>query len=309
MSVTKLAITMGDPRGVGPEIINHLAPKLGLQYADVEFICVGPEGLDPQIGRYINTGVFEGTESSAGIISALSIEKAVSLAMEGVVSGIVTGPISKPALKAAGIKYIDHTSMLCDITNSTTVGMLMSAENTPHGFPLRVSLATTHMPFNRVTDSIHKNLLVSQGKLLHHNLRKFWNIQNPRIAFCALNPHASDEGLFGDEEELIFRPALRELVDMGIKAYGPFPADTVFLRALNGNFDAVIAPYHDVGMAAFKTATFGKGVNVTLGLPFIRTSPDHGTAFDIVGTGKANTTSMSEAVRLALEMSNNAFDT
>ena len=256
MSVTKLAITMGDPRGVGPEIINHLGPKLGLQYAEVEFICVGQEGLDPQIGRYINTGVFEGTESSAGIISALSIEKAVSLAMEGVVSGIVTGPISKPALKAAGIKYIDHTSMLCDITNSTTVGMLMSAENTPHGFPLRVSLATTHMPFKRVTDSIHKNLLVSQGKLLHHNLRKFWNIQNPRIAFCALNPHASDEGLFGDEEELIFRPALRELVDMGIKAYGPFPADTVLLRALNGNFDAVIAPYHDVGMAAFKTATF-----------------------------------------------------
>ncbi len=309
MPVTKLAITMGDPRGVGPEIMAKLAPTMNSQYPDVEFICIGPEGMDPEMGHYIPMGVFKNTESSAGTISILSIEKATSLALEGIVSGIVTGPISKPALKAAGNKHLDHTSMLCNLTNSTTVGMLMSAENTPQGSPLRVVLATTHIPFRNVSQAIQKPLLLSQGKLLHHSLQKYWNIRNPRIAFCAINPHASDKGLFGDEEELLFDPAVAELIKMGINAQGPFPADTVFMRALNGDFDAVIAPYHDVGMAAFKTVTFGKGVNVTLGLPFIRTSPDHGTAFDIVGTGKSNASSMSEAIRLAIEMSQNVFDT
>ena len=134
-------------------------------------------------------------------------------------------------------------------------------------------------------------------------------MESPKIALCGLNPHASDSGLFGDEEQTIFRPAIHELSDMGLNISGPLPADTVFIRALKGDFDAVIAPYHDVGMAAFKTATFGKGVNVTLGLPFIRTSPDHGTAFDIVGTGEVNTSSMLEAIQLAVRMSKNVFDT
>ena len=305
----KLAITMGDPRGVGPEIIEQLAPELMTQYSDIDFICLGPQGFDPEIGDYFSMGTFEGTEASAGAISALSIEKASALALEGIVDGIVTGPIHKPALQAAGWKDLDHTSMLSRITGSPDVGMLMNAEDSLAGCPLRVLLATTHIPFRSVADKLHTNLLISQAKLLLQGLSRFWNIKNPKIALCALNPHASDFGLFGNEEETIFRPAIRALSDMGLSISGPLPADTVFIRALKGDFDAVIAPYHDVGMAAFKTVTFGKGVNVTLGLPFIRTSPDHGTAFDIVGTGEVNTSSMLEAIRLAVKMSKNVFDT
>ena len=309
MTCNKLAITLGDPRGIGPEIISQLRPRLLTEFSDVDFICLGPEGFDPKIGDYLSVGIFENTEASAGVMSALSIEKASSLALAGSVDGIITGPIHKPALKAAGRKDLDHTSMLSRITGSSDVGMLMNAENPLSNFPLRVLLATTHIPFRDVANAIHEDLLISQATLLHQSLSTFWNIKDPKIALCALNPHASDSGLFGNEEEKIFLPAVDKLSDMGLRIYGPHPADTVFIRALNGEFDAVIAPYHDVGMAAFKTATFGKGVNVTLGLPFIRTSPDHGTAFDIAGKGKANTSSMLEAVQLAVLMSKNSFDT
>jgi 4-hydroxythreonine-4-phosphate dehydrogenase len=308
-SPNKLAITMGDPRGVGPEIIGQIAPVLLTQYPDIDFICLGPQGFDPGIGEFVSVGVFEGTEASAGATSALSIEKASALALEGTVGGIVTGPIHKPALQAAGWKDLDHTSMLARITGSPDVGMLMNAEDSLSGHPLRVLLATTHIPFRSIASKLHTHLLVSQAKLLHQGLSTFWNMESPKIALCGLNPHASDSGLFGDEEQTIFRPAIHELSDMGLNISGPLPADTVFIRALKGDFDAVIAPYHDVGMAAFKTATFGKGVNVTLGLPFIRTSPDHGTAFDIVGTGEVNTSSMLEAIQLAVRMSKNVFDT
>ena len=144
---------------------------------------------------------------------------------------------------------------------------------------------------------------------LHDELRRSWGIGDPRIAVCALNPHASDHGLFGDEEERIFEPALRDLRSRGVNAAGPLPADTVFARAVGGEFDAVVAPYHDVGMAAFKTVSFGRGVNVTLGLPFVRTSPDHGTAFDIAGTGTADAGSTLAALRLAVRFSERRFDT
>jgi len=138
-------------------------------------------------------------------------------------------------------------------------------------------------------------------------LQSDWGLVAPQIAICGLNPHASDDGLFGDEEAMILSPAIERAREMGTNVTGPFPADTVFYRALTGNFDAVVAPYHDVGMAAFKTAAFGRGVNVTLGLPFVRTSPDHGTAFDIAGTNSANATSMVEAVRLAIHLTQNRF--
>ena len=139
-------------------------------------------------------------------------------------------------------------------------------------------------------------------------LHRWWGIARPRLALCAFNPHASDGGLFGDEEERILRPALEQLLGEDVTAAGPIPADTVFVRAIRGEFDAVIAPYHDVGMAAFKTVSFGGGVNVTLGLPFPRTSPDHGTALDIAGRGIASASSMIEAIRLAIRLAG-AFDT
>src|SRR5690606_17543077 len=145
-------------------------------------------------------------------------------------------------------------------------------------------------------------LLTAQTRITARSLRDGWGIASPHIALCAFNPHASDDGLFGDEEARIYAPAIAALRESGHRITGPVPADTVFLRAARGEFDAVIAPYHDVGMAAFKTAAFGSGVNVTLGLPFPRTSPDHGTALDLAGRGTADSSSMLEALQLATRL-------
>jgi 4-hydroxythreonine-4-phosphate dehydrogenase len=188
--------------------------------------------------------------------------------------------------------------------------MLMAAERTRLGGPLRVLLATTHLALRDVPAALTTDLVVTQATLLDHALRRGWSIPSPRLALCALNPHASDDGLFGDEEERILLPAVRRLREDGVDISQPIPADTVFGRALSGAFDAVVAPYHDVGMAAFKTASFGSGVNVTLGLPFVRTSPDHGTAFDLAARpGTADPASMTEAILLALRLSRTRFDT
>jgi 4-hydroxythreonine-4-phosphate dehydrogenase len=170
------------------------------------------------------------------------------------------------------------------------------------GGPLRVVLATTHLALEDVPGAVTTALLVSQARLTARGLREGWGLERPRLALCALNPHASDGGLFGDQEARVLAPAVETLRAAGLDVTGPLPADTVFVRALRGEFDAVLAPYHDVGMAAFKTACFGSGVNVTLGLPFVRTSPDHGTALDIAGRGLADPASMIEAVRLAARL-------
>lgn len=187
--------------------------------------------------------------------------------------------------------------------------MLMCAEVTELGPPLRVLLATTHLPLRDLFRYLTAELLLRQTRLLHRALIEDWRMESPRIGLCAVNPHASDGGLFGDEEERLYAPALEALEEEGIPCLGPLPADTVFHRALRGELDAVVAPYHDVGMAPFKSVSFGRGVNVTLGLPLIRTSPDHGTAFDIVGTGRADHGSAQEAIELASLLVRNRFDT
>jgi 4-hydroxythreonine-4-phosphate dehydrogenase len=180
--------------------------------------------------------------------------------------------------------------------------MLMHADETRTGMPIRILLMTTHLPLREVADALSVDRVVEQISLLHASLRSGWAIPSPRIALCALNPHASDGGLFGDEEERTLRPAVESLRRLGIEVTDPLPADTVFLRVTAGKADAVAVPYHDVGMAVFKTLAFGRGVNVTLGLPFPRTSPDHGTAFDIAGRGMADPTSALEALRLAVRL-------
>jgi 4-hydroxythreonine-4-phosphate dehydrogenase len=162
---------------------------------------------------------------------------------------------------------------------------------------LRVVLITTHVALRDVPSLLSAERVVRTGRIVQRGLREWWQIEQPRIALCALNPHAGESGLFGDEEERIFQPAAREL-----GATGPLPADTVFVRAMSGEFDAVLAPYHDVGMTAIKVAAFGRAVNVTLGLPFPRTSPDHGTALDIAGKGKADASSMRAAIELAIKL-------
>jgi 4-hydroxythreonine-4-phosphate dehydrogenase len=300
-AVSRLAVTLGDPRGIGPEVAAKAAASLRARGSRASLLFVGPHGTaaDGAAVEFVGTGEWRGGDAAeAGRVAGIAIETAARFAMEGLVHGIVTAPIDKAALHLAGYVHPGHTEMLAALANVRDVVMLMAAEGLPTG-TLRVVLATTHLALRDVPLRLTTDLLVRQSRLTADALRDDWRIEHPRVALCAFNPHASDGGLFGDEEDRLYRPALESLHAAGIDARGPIPADTVFVRALRGEFDVVIAPYHDVGMAAFKTAAFGRGVNVTLGLPFIRTSPDHGTARDIAGRDVADASSMIEAIELA----------
>lgn len=304
----RLAISLGDPRGIGPEVV-VAALAMREVAAAADFVLVGPAPLCRPGTSDVAVGEWHPSDgaAAAGRIAGEAISAAVDLALRGLVDGIVTAPIDKAAFHAGGWHYPGHTEMLAALTGTGDVGMLMAAERTALGGPLRVLLATTHLPLRDVPAALSVDLLVRQARLAHGALRRFWGITAPRVALCALNPHASDGGRFGDEEARMIDPARAALEHAGIAAVGPIPADTVFTRALRGEFDIVVAPYHDVGMAAFKTAAFGSGVNVTLGLPFPRTSPDHGTALDIAGRGVADAASMREAILLAVRLAN-TFD-
>ena len=305
----KLALTLGDPRGIGPEVMSVAARRFVDEDPEVELLVLGPAGADPGVGEYRSMGKWDGSEVSAGGVSFAALETGVGLALEGAVAGIVTGPVHKPALQAAGSCHPGQTELLQALAGADESGMLMCAERTRLGAPLRVLLATRHIPLAQVAAHVTADVLVQQARLLVAGLRTDWAIAEPRIALCALNPHASDGGLFGNEEETVYAPALEALAGEAGRVAGPLPADTVFVRALRGEFDAVVAPYHDVAMAALKTVSFGTGVNVTLGLPFVRTSPDHGTAFDIAGRGVADATSALEALRLASRVAANRATT
>ena len=305
-SPRRLAVTLGDPRGIGPEVMSRAARRFADEEPDTELLLLGAEGTDPGAGEYRSMGRWDGTELSAGEVSLRALEAGVALAMAGDVDGLVTGPVHKPALQAAGSHHPGQTELLQALAGAGDAGMLMCAERTRLGPPLRVLLATRHIPLAQVASEVTTRVLLQQTRLLLAGLRADWSISEPRVALCALNPHASDGGLFGDEEERVYAPALAQLaIEAAGAVTGPLPADTVFVRTLRGEFDAVVAPYHDVAMAAFKTVSFGTGVNVTMGLPFVRTSPDHGTAFDIAGRGVADFSSALEALRLASSIAAN----
>jgi 4-hydroxythreonine-4-phosphate dehydrogenase len=271
-------VTTGDPRGIGPEVVEKaLAQPLA---ADVTL--VGGGGTERGAGL---------SEIAAGRIAGQAIEEAARLALRGDVDAIVTGPVHKQALHAAGYKYPGVTEFLAHLAGDVPVAMMLATDQ------LRVVLVTTHIPLRDVATQLTTDRVVQTGRITANALRQWWGIATPRLAVCALNPHAGEGGLFGDEDDRILRPAATAL-----GAAGPLPADTVFVKALRGEFDAVLAPYHDVGMTAVKVSGFGRGVNVTLGLPFIRTAPDHGTALDIAGTGKADASSMRAALDLAVRL-------
>ncbi|MBM3885442.1 MAG: 4-hydroxythreonine-4-phosphate dehydrogenase PdxA [Gemmatimonadetes bacterium] len=304
MTRPALAITLGDPRGIGPEIVRTALATPEVAGA-ARFVVVGPEGagvpVDEAVGRWDGGTGASGTDAAgrardaaAGRLAGLAIERAVALARAGTVDGIVTAPIDKAALHAGGYPDPGHTELLERLTGAPTTMMLASDR-------LRVVLATTHLALREVPAAVTEAALVRAIRATREGLRAWFGIEAPRLVLCALNPHAGDQGRFGVEDDALLAPVARA---EGIA--GPLPADTVFVRALRGEFDAVIAPYHDVGMTAIKVASFGEAVNVTLGLPFPRTSPDHGTALDIAGKGTASATSMVAAIRLALAISRRA---
>jgi 4-hydroxythreonine-4-phosphate dehydrogenase len=255
---------------------------------------VGPDGCGIDVAESI--GEWRGSDdaAAAGRLAGRAVERAVHLARNGLVDGIVTGPLDKSALLAGGYDYPGHTEMLAALTGSRVAMMLTSTDSAR---PLRVVLATTHLPLRDVADSLTVDTIVDAAETTRRGLREWFGVAEPRIALCALNPHAGDGGRFGREDDEVLAPAARAA---GIA--GPFPADTVFVRAMRGAFDAVIAPYHDVGMTAIKVAAFGSAVNVTLGLPFPRCSPDHGTAMDIAGQGVADASSMIEAIVMCAQI-------
>ncbi len=291
----RLAVTLGDPRGIGPEITAAVLPDFG----DADFTVIGArEQVDaiPGVGR-IAVGRWgdgaPGTASprEAGLLAGRSIERAVLEVREGRVDGIVTAPIEKHAVHLAGYHFPGHTEWLARLAGGVDVAMMLASSR------LRVVLVTTHIALRDVPLVLTADRIVRTAAITRRALVDQFGIAEPRIAMCALNPHAGEQGLFGDEESRILAPAIERA---GL--VGPLPADTVFVRAMRGEFDAVLAPYHDVGMTAIKVASFGAGVNVTLGLPFVRTSPDHGTALDIAGRRLADPSSMKAAVELAIEL-------
>jgi 4-hydroxythreonine-4-phosphate dehydrogenase len=295
----RLAVTLGDPRGIGPEIVaKTLRDARATGAADL--VLVGPAGVEIPVQESVGAWRSGDDPSCAGQLAGRAIERAVEMAKHGEVAGIVTAPIDKSVLLSGGYDYPGHTEMLAALTGTRVAMMLTSAEQ-PRGpsspAALRVVLATTHIPLRDVAATLTRQRIVEIASTTRAALQDWFGLPSPRIALCAMNPHAGDRGRFGAEDDDVLAPAARDA-----RIAGPFPADTVFVRAMRGEFDAVIAPYHDVGMTAIKVAAFGHAVNVTLGLPFPRTSPDHGTALDIAGKGVADPSSMIEAVLVCADI-------
>jgi 4-hydroxythreonine-4-phosphate dehydrogenase len=292
----RLAVTLGDPRGIGPEIVAAAQRTERIREA-ADLVVIGPRGagvdVDDAIGDWTRKDA-----ASAGRLAGLAVDRAIALALAGDVDGIVTAPLDKHALLAGGYDFPGHTELLAARTGRA-VAMMLAATRPSTGSPnpLRVVLATTHVALRDVPRLLTADAIRSAADVTRAGLQDWFGIAAPRIALCALNPHAGDGGRFGSEDDDLLAPSARAA---GIA--GPYPADTVFVRAMRGAFDAVIAPYHDVGMTAIKVAAFGSAVNVTLGLPFPRTSPDHGTALDIAGRGIADASSFVEAVMLCAEI-------
>jgi 4-hydroxythreonine-4-phosphate dehydrogenase len=282
-----VAITAGDPAGIGPEIAKKAADD-----PRVRAVCE-PAIYGPPNGARFAPGVLS---PEAGRAAYDAICTAVRDAVEGRVAAIATAPVNKLAFSRAGLPWKGHTDLLAHLTHAPRAAMMFWSE------PLKVVLATVHVPLADVPRLLTRELLRDVIDLTARELPRF-GIVRPRLALAGLNPHAGEQGLLGSEDEAVLRPAVHEAYGRGVNVTGPFPGDTIFGRAARGEFDAVIACYHDQGLIPVKLLAFGRAVNVTIGLPIIRTSVDHGTAFDIAGKGIADPSSMIEAVLLAARLS------
>jgi 4-phospho-D-threonate 3-dehydrogenase / 4-phospho-D-erythronate 3-dehydrogenase len=322
-----IAITMGEPAGIGAEVIvKALADRTLRQRA--RFVIYGMNEMLHYAADLAEIDVFWWRDQATGPLrsyphdvvvvdydqfSILSSAvrspskmggeasmrfclDAIDAAKAGLTDAVVTAPIAKESWKLAGFHYPGHTELFAERTGARRYAMMFA------GGPLKVVLATVHIPMMAVWNKLNIGSVFQPIELLHETLVNAFDIPHPRIAVCGLNPHASENGQFGDEEERIISPAILMARDQGVDATGPYPADTIFIRARDGEFDAVVAMYHDQGLIPVKLLGFDQAVNMTIGLPIIRTSPDHGTAFDIVGKNRANPGSMRSAIEMAIDI-------
>lgn len=319
-----LGITMGDPAGIGPEVIAKALASRELDPLCLPLVIgsypvmaqtvkalrlklkvVRADDYDPASDKGQTVVVLDPLErplkkfkpgvaaKETGAASVAFIKKAVHLAEIGCIDGIVTAPINKEAINMAGCHYPGHTELLADLTKTPDSGMMIV------GGPLRIMFVTTHVAIKDLPKLLTKAKIEKGIRLAHRALTELYGIKKPRIGVAALNPHAGEHGLFGNEEARIILPAARAAQAKGILASDPQPADTLFGKAAKGQYDGIVALYHDQGLIPLKLVAFGTCVNLTVGLPIIRTSVDHGTAFDIVGKGLADPGSLIEAVKLA----------
>ena len=286
MKRPRIALTVGDPAGIGPEIAAKAAAD-----ERVLSVCQPVIYAPPGVERFA-AGVLSG---AAGQAAYDTIVRAVADARAKVVDGIATAPVNKEAFKLAGLPWAGHTDLLAHLTSASDVAMMF------HSSVLRVVLATVHIALADVPRALTREVMAGTIRLVARELPRFGFMQ-PRIGVAGLNPHAGEHGLFGREEMDAIEPAIAACRGQGIDVSGPFPGDTIFVRANRGEFDVVIACYHDQGLIPVKLLAFGRAVNVTIGLPIIRTSVDHGTAFDIAGRSVADAGSMVEAVLLAAQL-------
>ena len=322
----KLAITMGDPGGVGPEIIVKALSSEGIQDYCIPIVIGDRSPVEdaiallklpaklriiqsPEESRRVHQGrIIELVDmgiakkfrkgkptAGGGKASVHYIRKAVELALDKHIDGIVTAPISKQAVHMAGFKWPGHTEMLSEMTHTKNYAMMFV------GGPLKIILVTIHTALKQVPSLISKDRIVRTLRLAKKACDML-GIKAPKIAVAGLNPHAGEAGLFGDEEIKKITPAIKEAVREGIPVSGPFPPDVIFHKAYKGEVDLIVCMYHDQGLIPLKMIAFDKGVNMTVGLPFIRTSPDHGTAYDIAWKGIADPLSMIEAIKLAAKL-------
>ena len=318
----RIAVTMGDPAGVGPEIVVQ-----ALRFPEVVSVCrpvvYGDAGILRRAAAVLGQAVevADGGESVPGRIvvrplSSLSpdevpfgriseagsramadyIREAARDALAGRADGVVTCPITKEGLKMAGVPFPGHTEFLADLCGGADVVMMLAGDR------LRVALVTIHVALRKALELLSLPVIVRTIRITHDFFRKYMGTDAPRIAVAGVNPHAGEGGLFGDEEETMVAPAVAACRKEGIDASGPYPPDTLFFRAYRGEFDVVVAMTHDQGLIPLKLVHFEDGVNVTMGLPVIRTSVDHGTAYDIAGKGVASPGSLLAAIRLAAAM-------
>jgi 4-phospho-D-threonate 3-dehydrogenase / 4-phospho-D-erythronate 3-dehydrogenase len=322
-----LGLTMGDPAGIGPEVIaKALAGKVvtrlcrpvvigsrSVMEESVKTLRLGLKVVpvaDPQesVPRANHIMVLDPLEQpigrfkmgfaapDTGAASVAFIKKAVTLALAGRIDGIVTAPINKEAMNLAGFHYPGHTELLADLTQSAEVGMMIV------GGPLKIMFTTTHVAIRDLSSMLTPDRIAKAIRLAHLGLSDYFGIVKPKIGVAALNPHAGEHGLFGDEEGKKIVPAVRQARAAGIDVSDPMPADTLFGKAARGAYDGIVAMYHDQGLIPLKLVAFGTCVNVTVGLPIIRTSVDHGTAYDIAGKGVADAGSLLEAVKLGARL-------